>query len=459
MPVYGLGQYADGRPYYAMRFIRGDSLKEAIDRFHADPSGAIPTRASGRSNSASCWAGSSDVCNAIDYAHSRGVLHRDLKPGNIMLGKYGETLVVDWGLAKATGPSRSETAVGRADLFGFVGQRLGRDACTGSRVGTPDYMSPEQAAGKLDLLGPASDVYSLGATLVLPAHRPAAGQRRCGRGLASRTARRRFNQPRNIDPHHRSSAGGGLPQGHGARPEDRYDRAGPGRGYRAVDGRRAGLGLARTLDPAGGTMGRAASHVHGHRRHAPPGGWDLGTSGVRPRATASRTGRRRLQCGPASWPASRQEAVDLTVETVVIDQGELLEAVPLSTRKNVAQQVLPYYDQIVALQGDDVAARAGAAKTLLNRAKLKHTVGTTEDDEGAVADCLQSAELYAAAAPTAQNAAGRTRALVSLGAILGPAPISRGHHALEPGPPDSGPPGRRSARPCRRAVLARLVLE
>ncbi len=64
--------------------------------------------------------------------------------------------------------------------------------------------------------------------------------------------------------------------------------------------------------------------------------------------------------------------------------------------------------------------RAGAAKTLLNRAKLKHTVGTTEDDEGAVADCLQSAELYAAAAPTAQNAAGRARALVSLGAILGP---------------------------------------
>ena len=154
-----------------------------------------------------------------------------------------------------------------------------------------------------------------------------------------------------------------------------------------------------------------------------------------------------------------QEAVDLTVETVVIDQGDLLEAVPVSTRKNVAQQVLPYYDRLVTLQGDDVAARAGAAKTLLNRAKLKHTVGTTEDDEGAAADCLQSAELYAVAAQTAQNAAGRARALVSLGAILGPRPDSRGHHALEPGPPHSGPPRRRSARPCRRAVLARVVLE
>ena len=103
MPVYGLGHYADGRPFYAMRFIHGDSLKDAIERFHEadeqpgrDPGGATLELREllGRFI---------DVCNAIAYAHSRGVLHRDLKPGNIMLGKYGETLVVDWGLAKAVG--------------------------------------------------------------------------------------------------------------------------------------------------------------------------------------------------------------------------------------------------------------------------------------------------------------------------------------------------------------------
>ena len=94
VPVYGLGQYKDGRPYYAMRFIRGDSLKEAADRFHKtewkdDSERTLELR--------KLLGRFVDVCNAIEYAHSRGVLHRDLKPGNIMLGKYGETLVVDWG--------------------------------------------------------------------------------------------------------------------------------------------------------------------------------------------------------------------------------------------------------------------------------------------------------------------------------------------------------------------------
>ena len=113
VPVYGLGTYDGGRPYYAMRFIRGDSLKEAIDRFHADES---LKRDPGRRSLElrKLLRRFIDVCNAIDYAHSRGVLHRDIKPANIIVGKHGETLVVDWGLAKATGESDPSGESGRS---------------------------------------------------------------------------------------------------------------------------------------------------------------------------------------------------------------------------------------------------------------------------------------------------------------------------------------------------------
>src|SRR5262249_36739272 len=94
VPVYGLGAYGDGRPYYAMRFVRGDSLKEAIDRFHAE--GASKSGPGRRSlELRKLLRRFTDVCNAIEYAHSRGVLHRDIKPGNIIVGRHGETPVGD----------------------------------------------------------------------------------------------------------------------------------------------------------------------------------------------------------------------------------------------------------------------------------------------------------------------------------------------------------------------------
>ena len=105
-----------------------------------------------------------DVCNAIEYAHSRGVLHRDLKPTNIMLGKYGETLVVDWGLAKAAGRDRLTADLDEQTLNPSANDDSAPTQ-VGKALGTPQYMSPEQAAGNLDRLGPTSDVYSLGATL------------------------------------------------------------------------------------------------------------------------------------------------------------------------------------------------------------------------------------------------------------------------------------------------------
>jgi tRNA A-37 threonylcarbamoyl transferase component Bud32 len=163
VPVYGLGQGADGRPYYAMRFIKGDSLKQAIERFHQAEG---PKRDPGERTLAlrELLGRFVEVCNAVGYAHSRGVLHRDLKPDNVMLGPYGETLVVDWGLAKPVG--RPEGRNGPAEVTLRPTMPGGSEPSQmGQVIGTPAYMAPEQAAGRLDQLGPASDVYSLGATL------------------------------------------------------------------------------------------------------------------------------------------------------------------------------------------------------------------------------------------------------------------------------------------------------
>jgi eukaryotic-like serine/threonine-protein kinase len=161
VPVYGLGAYAGGRPYYAMRFIRGDSLKETIGRFHADET--LKADLGRRSlELRKLLRRFLDVCNAIDYAHSRGVIHRDIKPANIVVGKYGETLMVDWGLAKVTG--RSDPGAGERTLLPSLPSGSS-ETLPGSTLGTPAYMSPEQARGELEHLGPRSDVYSLGATL------------------------------------------------------------------------------------------------------------------------------------------------------------------------------------------------------------------------------------------------------------------------------------------------------
>jgi serine/threonine-protein kinase len=164
VPVYGFGRYEDGRPYYAMRFIEGDSLRQAIDRYHASQHRTEGERSLELRKLLGSFVA---VCQAVHYAHTRGVLHRDLKPDNIMLGQFGETLVVDWGLAKPVQQLSAEGSERAKDFADQPSQSLGDTPLTfaGTAVGTPAYMSPEQAAGRLGELGPATDVYSLGATL------------------------------------------------------------------------------------------------------------------------------------------------------------------------------------------------------------------------------------------------------------------------------------------------------
>jgi len=219
VPVYGLGRYPDGRPFYAMRFIRGQSLSDAITRFHEadhpqrDPGERALTLRGllGRFVA---------VCNAVDFAHSRGVIHRDLKPSNIMLGPYGETLVVDWGLAKAF--DRPMT-VDSTELP--IHPTLGNAQSTlmGQAVGTPAFMPPEQADGRLDQIGPRSDIYSLGATLyqLLTGKLPFDGT--SVEGVLEQVRVGRFPPPRKVNPQVPAALEAIILKAMALRPVDRYN--------------------------------------------------------------------------------------------------------------------------------------------------------------------------------------------------------------------------------------------
>ena len=210
-----------------------------------------------------------DVCNAIDYAHGRGVLHRDLKPGNVIVGKHGETLVVDWGLAKPMGHAEAGSTADERTLMPSSSSGSA-ETLPGSAIGTPAYMSPEQAAGDLEQLGPRSDVYSLGATLYCLLTGKAA-VRGDDLGAVLRDVQKgNFPPPRQVDPSIDPALEAVCLKAMATRPEDRYATArAPGRRRRAVGGRRAGLGLARAGLAAGPPLDAPAPHGGDGRRRRP----------------------------------------------------------------------------------------------------------------------------------------------------------------------------------------------
>jgi len=166
MPVHELGENDELGIFFTMKKIQGENLKEILD--HLDGGTSFYQKKYPLNVLLEIFL---SVCNGVAFAHSKGVIHRDLKPANIMIGEYGEVLVLDWGLVKQVdleNGSRSNVQLRMDELDG------GSDTLDGNISGTPNYMSPEQAEGRIDDVNYVSDIYSLGAILHhILTHRPA----------------------------------------------------------------------------------------------------------------------------------------------------------------------------------------------------------------------------------------------------------------------------------------------
>jgi tetratricopeptide (TPR) repeat protein/serine/threonine protein kinase/predicted ATPase len=164
VPIYEIGRLEDNRPFFTMGLVQDDPYSEQIDAVHKAASAtqwhATPKGTTFRDLIHTFH----QVCVTVAFAHAQGVIHRDLKPDNILIGRFGQVLVVDWGLAKFIGASdENESTLEQIDT---LRPRVGSNQTqVGSVSGTPAYMSPEQARGEAKKLGPPTDVYALGAIL------------------------------------------------------------------------------------------------------------------------------------------------------------------------------------------------------------------------------------------------------------------------------------------------------
>ncbi|MGB8168816.1 MAG: protein kinase [Chthoniobacteraceae bacterium] len=186
VPVHELGVDEHDQVFYTMKLVQGVTLRQVLEKLRAGDAATVAAYPLRR-----LLIVLMRVCDAMAFAHSRGVIHRDLKPDNVMIGDFGEVLVMDWGLAKVLGGTRSVASHDRgpdgagpstASLSGSVRSvREGEDTeftMAGSIVGTPHYMSPEQARGESETLEEGSDIWALGAILrhLLTLEKPVPGE-------------------------------------------------------------------------------------------------------------------------------------------------------------------------------------------------------------------------------------------------------------------------------------------
>jgi eukaryotic-like serine/threonine-protein kinase len=225
VPVYELStRPADGKPFYTMRFIRGKTLNEAIRDYHEKKAAGQ----AGPLDLASLLNAFVALCNTAGYAHSRGVIHRDLKGQNVVLGDYGEVMLLDWGIAKLLNqPGSVERGAPGAEAPVMLDDDgTAHDATLdGQVIGTPSYMAPEQAEGRIEAIDSRTDVYGLGAILYeILAGRPPY------EGTSTREVLRKVREespapPREVNPETAKGLEAIALKAMARRPDERYPSA------------------------------------------------------------------------------------------------------------------------------------------------------------------------------------------------------------------------------------------
>ncbi len=462
VPVYGLGIDEKGRPFYAMRFVRGISFEEAIRQFHQGdeaPRRDPQERMRALRHLLDRFV---NICQTVAYAHSRGVLHRDLKPANILLGPFNESLVVDWGLAKVFVRGPGEPPVAKPDVgsgpesgpkpapdagpvnagphgarepgngYGTaadsgqggerrmetplpIGPTSSTETAAGTAFGTPAYMSPEQAEGRVDQLGPPSDVYSLGAMLytLLSGHAPFEFVWCDVTALLDRVRLGEFPPPRQVNPRVPRALEAVCLKAMAQRPGDRYSTA--SELAEEIDRWLADDPVAAYREPAPARLARWG------RRHKPVVAGAaalLLTAVVALSAGVILVGREQRRTEEQRRLAEEQSLVALTKSYEATQKAEALRRRDAVNRVNLASR--EYLDDNVALADQlldgcpkDLRAWEWSYAHRLGHSELRTWTGSSRGlDVWCVAFSPEGTRIAAGTGPWFQVGAGRTGDLV-----------------------------------------------
>lgn len=394
------GEGGDRRAFYAMQLVRGRTLREAVrdyhERFGGCPGGALELHTLLDDFVA--------VCNAIAYAHSRGVIHRDLKGQNIVLGDFGEVVVLDWGLAKVVGQAEAP-ADGEAPAVESPDERGEGLTLEGQRLGTPGFIAPELAEGRHELVGIASDIYGLGAILyeILTGEPPFADS-----GVTEALKRVTLEDPvppRRICPDIPCALESICLKALSKRPEDRYATA----SAMAQDVRRwlADEPVSAYREPASEKLGRWGRR---HRSAAVTGAVLLAAMAAGLVVVVLAIGRERAKTREAlaSEASHRRRAgVNLALAIEAVDDlyakaldGPLLAGPGMDPlRLAMIRSTHELYLKLVILAPEDSDLREHLAGSYLMLSGVARRAGESERAAGQIRGALEIFEALAAAHP------------------------------------------------------------